>query len=459
MTNEYARALDYLLTLPDWERGVGSRPTRAQILLERPAALLDALGNPQTRYHSILIAGTKGKGSTAAMLESILRAAGYKTGLYTSPHLHTYRERIRVNGALISENDFARGVGAIQPLLAELVSTHSAFESFTTFEAMTALALRHFAREKIDVAILEVGLGGRLDATNVVDADLSLITQLSFDHTAVLGDSLPKIAFEKAGIIKQRKIVLTAPQPPDALAVIERAARAKDANLAVAERDWLWLGGQDDFMVAGAPRAGVWNDYWHYADLHMPLLGQHQFINAGLAVAAAKTWTESLKQELGATAARQGLAATQWFGRLEILQTRSAAQPFIVTDGAHNGAAMEKLAAALEMYFEFEKLYLIFGALRDKNLDELLAPLAFKVAHVWTLETRHPRSWSADALARALNARGIAADAASDMSAALTAARAVAAPRDLICLTGSLSIAALARAAFGLAYETDPPLI
>lgn len=459
MTNEYARALDYLLTLPDWERGVGSRPTRAQILLERPAALLDALGNPQTRYHSILIAGTKGKGSTAAMLESILRAAGYKTGLYTSPHLHTYRERIRVNGALISENDFARGVGAIQPLLAELVSTHSAFESFTTFEAMTALALRHFAREKIDVAILEVGLGGRLDATNVVDADLSLITQLSFDHTAVLGDSLPKIAFEKAGIIKQRKIVLTAPQPPDALAVIERAARAKDANLAVAERDWLWLGGQDDFMVAGAPRAGVWNDYWHYADLHMPLLGQHQFINAGLAVAAAKTWTESLKQELGATAARQGLAATQWFGRLEILQTRSATQPFIVTDGAHNGAAMEKLAAALEMYFEFEKLYLIFGALRDKNLDELLAPLAFKVAHVWTLETRHPRSWSADALARALNARGIAADAASDMSAALTAARAVAAPRDLICLTGSLSIAALARAAFGLAYETDPPLI
>ncbi|OQY79927.1 MAG: hypothetical protein B6D41_21865 [Chloroflexi bacterium UTCFX4] len=459
MTNEYARALDYLLTLPDWERGVGSRPTRAQILLERPAALLDALGNPQTRYHSILIAGTKGKGSTAAMLESILRAAGYKTGLYTSPHLHTYRERIRVNGALISENDFARGVGAIQPLLAELVSTHSAFESFTTFEAMTALALRHFAREKIDVAILEVGLGGRLDATNVVDADLSLITQLSFDHTAVLGDSLPKIAFEKAGIIKQRKIVLTAPQPPDALAVIERAARAKDANLAVAERDWLWLGGQDDFMVAGAPRAGVWNDYWHYADLHMPLLGQHQFINAGLAVAAAKTWTESLKQELGATAARQGLAATQWFGRLEILQTRSAAQPFIVTDGAHNGAAMEKLAAALEMYFEFEKLYLIFGALRDKNLDELLAPLAFKVAHAWTLETRHPRSWSADALARALNARGIAADAASDMSAALTAARAVAAPRDLICLTGSLSIAALARAAFGLAYETDPPLI
>lgn len=459
MTNEYARALDYLLTLPDWERGVGSRPTRAQILLERPVALLDALGNPQTRYHSILIAGTKGKGSTAAMLESILRAAGYKTGLYTSPHLHTYRERIRVNGALISENDFARGVGAIQPLLAELVSTHSAFESFTTFEAMTALALRHFAREKIDVAILEVGLGGRLDATNVVDADLSLITQLSFDHTAVLGDSLPKIAFEKAGIIKQRKIVLTAPQPPDALAVIERAARAKDANLAVAERDWLWLGGQDDFMVAGAPRAGVWNDYWHYADLHMPLLGQHQFINAGLAVAAAKTWTESLKQELGATAARQGLAATQWFGRLEILQTRSAAQPFIVTDGAHNGAAMEKLAAALEMYFEFEKLYLIFGALRDKNLDELLAPLAFKVAHVWTLETRHPRSWSADALARALNARGIAADAASDMSAALTAARAVAAPRDLICLTGSLSIAALARAAFGLAYETDPPLI
>src|SRR5581483_7672575 len=168
----YQEALAFLLALPDWERGTGARPAREELLLERPMALLGALGNPQTRYRSVLIAGTKGKGSTAAMLESILRAAGYKTGLYTSPHLHTYRERIRVNGALIAENDFAHGVGELVPLLRELLVAHPELESFTTFEVMTTLALEHFARAEIDAAILEVGLGGRLDATNVVNADV-----------------------------------------------------------------------------------------------------------------------------------------------------------------------------------------------------------------------------------------------------------------------------------------------
>lgn len=455
MTEDYARALQNILALPDWERGAGARPTRVQLFLERPAALLDALGNPQTRFRSVLIAGTKGKGSTAALLENILRAAGYKTGLFSSPHLHTYRERIRVNGELISKSEFARGVGELQPLCAALLATRPAFEAFTTFEAMTALALNFFARQKIDFAILEVGLGGRLDATNVVDADLALITPLSFDHTQVLGDTLPKIAFEKAGIIKPNKIVLSAPQAPEALQVIENVARAKNATLGVGERDWLWLGGHENFMVAAEPRAGLWKGYWRVENLRVPLLGVHQLVNAALAVAAAQTMRANWKLKLEEAAFRTGLAKTEWRGRLEILQERDATQPFIVTDGAHNGASAEKLVAALKFHFEFDKLFLIFGALRGKNLDDILAPFVAPTTRAWTIETQQPRSWRADALAQALNEHGIAAQAAANIQAALDNARALASPRDLICLTGSLSVAALARAAFGLARETD----
>lgn len=452
---KYPDALNYVLSLPDWERGTGTRAAREELLLERPAALLSALGNPQTRYRSVLIAGTKGKGSTAAMLESILRAAGYKTGLYTSPHLHTYRERIRVNGELISPDEFARGAGDIRAQLDDVLAAHPEFESLSTFEVMTALALDYFAREKIEVAVLEVGLGGRLDATNVVDADLSLITPISFDHMAVLGNALPKIAFEKAGIIKPQKLVLTAPQAPDARRVIEQVAGGKNAALAVGERDWLWLGGHADFMVAGAPRENVWREYWQVRHLRVPLLGVHQLANAGLAVAAAQVMQENWGFGILESAIRRGLETTQWMGRLEILQERDVVQPLIVTDGAHNGDSAEKLVAALKFHFEFEKMFLVFGALRDKNLDEMLAPFLLLTARAWTIETQHPRSFGADALAQGLNARGMDSESAANLRDALDAARAAASPRDLICITGSLSIAAMARAAFGLAHDAD----
>jgi dihydrofolate synthase/folylpolyglutamate synthase len=284
---------------------------------------------------------------------------------------------------------------------------------------------------------------------------LSLLTPISFDHTAVLGNTLPKIAFEKAGIIKPNKIVLTARQASDALAVIENVAREKNAALAVAERDWLWLGGHSDFLIAGAPRENVWREYWQVRDLHVPLLGVHQLANAGLAVAAAKTIQENWRLEIGDWAIRAGLEKTEWAGRLEILQECNATQPLIVTDGAHNGDSAEKLAAALKFHFEFEKMFLIFGALRDKNLDELLVPFVRLTARAWTVETNHPRSRNADDLAQALSIRGMAADAARDMQDALSRACAVASPRDLICITGSLSVAAMARAMFGLAHETD----
>lgn len=454
----FEAALAWLMGLPDWERGTGTRPAREEVLLERPALLLDALGRPQTSYRSVLIAGTKGKGSTAAMLESILRAGGLKTGLYTSPHLHSYRERIRVNGELISEDDFARGIGEIRALTDGLSGQHSELEALSTFEVMTALALEHFARQEIDVAVLEVGLGGRLDATNVVDADLALITSISFDHRAVLGDTLQKIAFEKAGIIKSGKVLLSSPQQPDALAVIERAAQEKNATLGVGERDWLWLGGHEDFMVAAEPRAGLWKNYWHYGDLHVPLLGTHQLVNAALAVAAARVMQELWGWEVGEQVVRRGLAATQWFGRLEILQKRDATHALIIGDGAHNGDSAQKLADSLKFHFEFEKVFLIFGVLGDKELDEIANPFIGRVECAWTVTTPHPRARDAGDVAMRLNEMGIKACAAESFEKALRRSCEHASPRDLILVTGSLSVVAQARAEMGLVHEQAPPL-
>lgn len=452
----YETALDFLYALPDWERGTGTRPAREVLLLERPAALLNALGNPQTRYPTILVAGTKGKGSTAALLESILRAAGLKTGLYTSPHLHTLRERIRVGGALISKEDFARGIGEIEPLLKPLLAEHSEFEAFSTFEVMTVLALQHFAQTQVDAAIVEVGLGGRLDATNVVEAELSLITPISYDHTAILGETLAKIAAEKAGIIKQGKPVLVAPQQTEALQVIENVAREKGAVLGVGDREWLWLGGHGDFMVAAEPHTGLWNGYWHYHDIHLPLLGPHQFVNAGLAVAAAElirdTWgaKENKFARVDAEAIGRGIKTTMWAGRLEVLQAADGTRPLMIADGAHNGDSAEKLFDSLKFHFEFDKLYLIFGVLGDKELDAIARPFALITEMAWTVKTNHARSREAGNVALHLVALGMKAEAASDVVQALHDAQARATPRDLILITGSLSLVAEARAAMGL---------
>lgn len=460
---EYRAALQWLLSLPDWERGRGTRPAREGILLERPNALLNARGKPQANYRAILVAGTKGKGSTAAMLESILRAAGYKTGLYTSPHLHTYRERIRVDGELISEQAFAERAEEIQALIPRIADGKPELSGFTTFEVMTAMALAHFARAGIDAAILEVGLGGRLDATNVVDADLSLITPISYDHMHILGDTLPKIAYEKAGIIKAGGVALSAPQHADALAVIEGVARERDAILGVGDRDWLWLGGHEDFLVAAEPRAGLWSEYWRYCNLPVPLPGTHQFVNAELAVAAARvieekrrTGTGGWRFEIGEDAIRGGLGGTKWAGRLEVLRARDGTQPLIVTDGAHNGDSAEKLFEALKFHFEFDNLFLIVGVLGDKELGAIAMPFAIATEAAWTVKTNHPRAREARDAAVELRDMGIPAQAASNIAEALARAQERASAQDMILITGSLSVVAQARAEMGLAEYQDP---
>lgn len=459
----YVAALAYLSGLTDWEKRPMDRSMRERLLLERPRALLERLGRPQDRYRTVLVAGTKGKGSTAAMLAGILRAAGYCTGFYSQPHLHSYRERIRVDGVLMSAYALVAGVHRIRPHVDALHRASPGLGECTTYEAGTALALDYFARAGVEVAVLEVGLGGRLDATNVVDAALSIITSLSFDHMAILGDTLAEIAGEKAGIVKPGRPVLSAPQHPEALAVIERVAAERRAPLGVGGRDWTWAGTQPAFAVqAAAAPARFWQEAWRHAALEVALLGAHQLENAATAVAAAHVLLNTAN---GVTppsfdlerAIRSGLSQTRWPARFEVVR-QSPTGPAVVIDGAHNADSAAKLAAALRSHMTYDRLWLVLGVGADKDLAGIVAPLAPLSAGAWAVAARHPRSRRASEVASALRESGIVTHEASGTAAGLAAALNAAGARDVICVTGSLFVAAEAREALGLVplEEQDP---
>ncbi len=448
----YAEGLAWLLGRTDLERQPMARTTREQMSLARPAALLEWLGNPPRNYRTILVAGSKGKGSTAVMLASILQAAGHRTGFYSQPHLHSYRERIRINGAPISQADFAVAIARLRTQVQGLDHERPELGQATTFEITTALALDYFARAEVDVAVVEVGLGGRLDATNVIDAGLSLITPISYEHMAVLGNTLAEIAFEKAGIIKPGRPVLSAPQPPEAGEVLRRVASERRAPYAAGGRDWTWRGRNEEFQVTAAGvHEGLWSSAWDYEHLRIALRGTHQLENAATAVAAAQVLGERYALAMNPAAISEGLAAVRWPGRIEVVRER----PTIIVDGAHNGDSAEKLAAVLRDDFRAPRVWLIFGVLADKDLAAIIAPLAPMVERAWTVQTRHPRSRPAEEAAAALKAFDITAVPAASTANAISQALAAASPGDLICITGSLSTAAEAREALGLVPEVE----
>src|SRR5437870_2489686 len=307
----FRAALEWLYSLADQERGVGWNPRaspESQWKLGRTRALLDLAGAPDRQLRIALVAGTKGKGSTCATLASILAAAGVRCGLYTKPHLQTYRERVRVDGRAISECDFSEAVERMRGFVRDL--PRAAGEP-TTFEVTTALALDFFARQGCEIAVVEVGLGGRLDATNATDPDLSVITSMSYDHTAILGRTLGAIASEKAGILRPHRPALLADQRPAAMRALVRACRAVGADCRVV-----------------AP-----------VELDLPLAGAYQRQNAALAVAAARLMRPSITDE----SIHVGLQRLRWPGRFEVV----GSDPTVVLDGAHNGASAEALAATL----------------------------------------------------------------------------------------------------------------
>ncbi len=444
----YQDALDYIFSFVNYEKPVRFGYNAETLNLSRMRELLDRLGRPQDRFRCVHIAGTKGKGSTSAMIESVLRTAGYRTGLYTSPHMHTWRERIRFDGALMPKAALVEQLGAARPAI-EVMS------ELTAFEIMTALAFTYFAQERVDWAVLETGLGGRLDATNVVAPAVCAITSLSYDHVELLGHTLPEIAAEKAGIIKTGVPVVSAPQAPEALAVIEQVCAERSTRLIRAGVDWTATRQSADLsgQTLTLRRAA---DGLSLPDLRIALLGDHQIINTTVAVALL---AELRAQGVGITddMLRRGLAAANWPGRFEQLNQR----PVIVLDSAHNIDSALRLRATLAEFFPHtlkRRLALVFGASADKDipgiLETLLSPDATgryaPPARVIISRSGHPRQ--ADPARLAEMARGIAPHVAivvrDSLDAALADALAWATPDDLICVTGSIFVAAQARRAW-----------
>jgi len=447
----YREALLAIFQRTDYERQ--EQPPYAERVwrLERMEELLAQLGNPHHAFRSVHIAGTKGKGSTTAMIESVLRAAGYRTGMYTSPHLHTFRERIRVAGELIPEEAVSRLVESMIPVLAVRPDV-------TVFEIITALGMCYFAERQIDIGVFEVGMGGRLDATNVLHPMVSVITSISLDHVKVLGDTLEAIAREKAGIIKPGTPTVSSPQQPEAMRVICETCEQRQAPLEVVGRDWHWQLLEADLS---GQRFRIYRDGKErtpeYPLLSIPLLGEYQLENACATVAAIEVLRRaglSIDQQ----AVQQGLATVRWPGRLEIL----GQQPLVVADGAHNPYSIERLLAALRQYLTYKRLIVIFGASLTHTPEKLLALLLPAADALYVTQSRHPKAAPAADLQSIVNVLGYRASVAKTPFEALQEALAQAHQDDLVLVTGSLFVVAEAQEAWaaihGLPpFPTDPP--
>ena len=429
----YSETIDFLY---------GIRLFGQKLGLETMQYLLRLIGDPQESLRFIHIAGTNGKGSVAAMLQAVLSGAGYRTGLYTSPHLVSFCERFQIDGICISESEVIRLVQEIRPVL-EQVAAHPEFRAPTFFEVVTALALRYFQEQKVEVVVWETGLGGRLDATNVVRPLVSVITNIAFDHTQYLGETLAQIATEKCGIIKPNVPVVTAATAAEALEVIRRTSVERTCCLTVVGRDV-----QPKRLVEDerAQRLELSGTRQVYGTLAIPLLGAHQTLNCATAVAAL----EASGLRVTPNQLRDGLTCTRWPGRFQKVRT----DPVVILDGAHNAAAAERLAATLSEHFAGKNLTLIFGVLRDKNYDQMcqiLAPLAKRILCV---PVNSERTSDPDQLARWCKAANRAAPVAVTRDLAEAYASALQQTPDVIVITGSLFLVGEALDRLGFAHQT-----
>jgi dihydrofolate synthase / folylpolyglutamate synthase len=427
--------MDYLYSFINYENKMPPSPDHARFNLDRMRQLLAALDDPQDRYPKIVIAGTKGKGSTAAMIESILRGAGFRTGLYSSPHLHSWRERVQIDRTLIEQEEVATLIDRLKPIVDQLEGAP------TTFELATALALTHFADRGVDIAVLEIGLGGRYDSVNVVTPALSVITPISYDHMGVLGTTLREIAHAKAGIIKPGVPVLVAAQEPEALEVIREEAGTTSP---------LWQATVDGVVPLNQPQEDVLP---YGVTLHadrIGLGGAHQIENARVALGAALL-LRSHGMAIPQNAIMDGLRSVHWPARFEVV----GEQPRFVIDGAMNGASALRLREALAT-LPHQRTLLVLGTSRDKDIAALAAELVPGMSAVVLTRSRHPRSTDMQTLAEAVTPfLDGSLHIAGTVEDAITTARALAQGDDIVCVTGSLFVAAEAREALDLDAVVD----
>ncbi|MBD3183304.1 bifunctional folylpolyglutamate synthase/dihydrofolate synthase [Candidatus Poribacteria bacterium] len=423
----YQQALKYLESFINYEKLAAPYDPR-KWKLERMHHLLEAVGNPHKSIKSIHIAGTKGKGSTAVMIASILKAVGFRVGLYTSPHLISFRERIRIDNEMISEEQVCEMVSLLIPYIEEAKKLSDEIGNLSFFDIYTALGFLFFDQQDVDFAILEVGLGGRLDATNVVNPLVSVITQISYDHMLSLGNTIEAIAAEKAGIIKDNGIVITSPQLPEAMNVVIKVCELKNATLFQVGKDITMYHHDKGFSVEGISDK--------YDNLTMPLIGKHQRINASTAIGAV----EALKFNgfnISGDSIRSGLSSVKWPARVEVMSEN----PAIILDVAHNEASAKALRETIQNNFKYEKLILILGVSMHKDVKGIGRQLCPVSDHVILTRVNNPRAIKPVELQNEL--AGICDDVIimDDTASALDHASSIASKDDLICLTGSVYLA------------------
>jgi len=425
----YQQALDYIYSLIDYERAK-LRYNAANYDLRRVEELLARLGNPHLKAKSVHIAGTNGKGSTAAMVASALSASGYTTGLYTSPHLNDLRERIRVDGELISEKGLIDLVERLKPEV-EAVNHKATYGQLTTFELLTALAFAYFKLKGVDFQVLEVGMGGRLDATNVINPEVCIITSISFDHTQALGHTLSEIAVEKAGIIKPGSTVVTSSQSDEVDRVIKDTCLNCEARLVRVGSDVTWQSLGFNFDRQLLQVKGRLSSY----ELSIPLLGQHQIANAATAVAALEVLAGK-DFNIPRDSIIEGLAQVSWPGRFQVLSRH----PLLVADGAHNPDAALRLKQSIEQYFNFDQAILVIGVSSDKDIAGIVSELFPLFDKVIVTRSRHPRAMAPAPIVAEFAKHGMETRVVETVPEALSLALALAGDRDIICVAGSLFV-------------------
>ena len=395
---QYNQALDYLYSFVDYSLKHSSELAKAEFNLDRMFELMEALGNPQEKYPIIHVAGTKGKGSVSALCAAGLQAGGYNVGLYTSPHLLDYVERIRINNEPISHVQLVELVEQVKDAVARI-------PKLTTFEITTAVGFLAFAKNEVNAAVIEVGLGGRLDATNIVFPKVSVITSLSYDHMAVLGDTLAKIAGEKSGIIKAGVPVVSAPQTEEALAVLERVAKGKNCPFVLVGKDV-----KVERLNSSLDGQKLAVSYERLADnlatkrvgLGIPLLGEHQIENAAIAYAALKTSGILISDE----AIQKGFSEVKWRARFEVVRR----DPPLIFDSAHNQDSFVKLRNTLEEHFPGRMVTLIFGASEDKNIPGMFAEMKPKIKRLIVTRANHPRALEPEKIIELADEAGLDAE-------------------------------------------------
>jgi dihydrofolate synthase / folylpolyglutamate synthase len=437
--NSYAKALRYIASLSDYERLRIVRYTSQNFDLDRMRTLLKKLGNPQDQFRSIHVAGTKGKGSTCAMIAAMLQASGYKTGLYTSPHLVDIRERMQIDGHMIPQAEFARLVKLIEPIAAKIKPAP------TTFDVLTAIAFKYFAEQKVEIAVVETGLGGRLDSTNVLKPEVTAITSISKDHMAQLGNTVEKIAEEKAGIFKPGVPAIVAQQEPGVEAVLKRVAEKVGAPFDVTGKTIEFsYRFESSRMLGPHNRVCLTTPNSKFEHLAVPLVGEHQAINCGLALSVI----DRLKTRgiaINDSRAMEGLAKVSIPGRMEMVSQT----PRVIVDGAHNAASLDAMMKAIGQHIPYDSMVVIFGCCSDKDVAGMLERITSGADKVIFTKVDNIRSSDPEELAaRYVELYGKMAQVANTLEDALAIANRAVSKEDLICITGSFYLVGEAKKHF-----------